>query len=54
MNSDRELILSMIDEATEPGRMDPAAAVTFLEELHVDIECRIDALREENPELEEQ
>lgn len=51
MNASRQLILDMIDETTEPSKMDPAEALIFLQELHCDIEGRIDGLKDENPEL---
>ena len=53
MDASRELILRLIDETTEPHRMEPADAMSFLETLQTDIESRIDGLRDENPELEE-
>jgi hypothetical protein len=51
MNANREIVLQMIDEATEPKRMRPSEALTFLEELHTDIDGRIEGLKEEHPEL---
>jgi malate synthase len=51
MDASRELILRLIDETTEPDKMDPSQAVAFLQELHADIEGRIEGLRDENPEL---
>jgi hypothetical protein len=52
MNASRELILRLIDETTEPNKMDPKEAMDFLASLHADIEGRIDGLKDENPELE--
>jgi hypothetical protein len=52
MDANREIVLQLIDEATEPKRMRPAEALTFLEELHTDIDGRIEGLKDEHPELE--
>lgn len=54
MNKTRELLLQQIDEATEPNRMKPADALDFLSTLMDDLTGRIEALREENPELARQ
>jgi hypothetical protein len=51
MDAGRLLILDMIDEATDPSRTTAAEAMVFLQELHTDITGRIDALKDENPEL---
>jgi ABC-type transport system involved in cytochrome bd biosynthesis fused ATPase/permease subunit len=50
MNANREIVLNMIDEATES--MDPAEAHALLEELHADIQGRMDALADAIPEPE--
>lgn len=43
----REEILESIDAATEPRVMDKAAALKWLELMVCDLECRMDALKEE-------
>jgi hypothetical protein len=51
MNRTREMILQMIDEATDPARMTPAEALDFISTIADDLTGRIEALRDENPEL---
>lgn len=43
----REKLVADISRATEPGKMSQAEAVDFLEHLISDIECAIEAIKED-------
>jgi hypothetical protein len=40
-------ILDMIDASTDPSQMGPGEALEVLEQLHTEIQCRIDGLKDD-------